>query len=620
MKACFHFIFICASCLNLVFGAVLIVGAQTQETKPNILWIVSEDNNVTMVGCYGNRFATTPNIDNLAKEGVRYTNAFSTAPVCAPSRCTLITGMYPPTLGTEHMRSTYPIPSYIKFFPRYLREAGYYTSNNSKKDYNTIDQLETWDESSDRATYKNRKDGQPFFAVFNLFVSHESSIHVRQDSLRHDPRKVPLPAYHPDTREFREDWAQYYDKVETMDQQVGKLLKELEEAGLAENTIVFYYADNGGVLPRSKRFMFESGLHVPLVIRIPKKYEHLRGDLPGTTTDRLVTFTDFAPTVLSLTGIKIPDYIQGHAFLGPQAATQRQYAYAFRGRMDERIDLSRSVRDKKYRYVRNYLPHLIYAQHLPYMWLSASMKSWEKEFAAGHLNAAQAAFWKEKPSEELYDVAGDPDNVNNLAGKPGYEDILKKMRKVNHDQLISSRDAGFIPEAILYEFLAKGADELSRFTATKELDKIIETAEIASSRDVKNVSIILQRLGDADPSIRYWAATGCTILKINSADAKSQLLNLLQDPEGAVRVAAAEALYSVGDREKGLKGLVEALSHPNPFVKVQSLNVLQGMGKEALPAVDAVRKLVPPGPATPMPQDDNFDVRAARGLLETLKP
>ncbi|MEP6737821.1 MAG: sulfatase-like hydrolase/transferase, partial [Chryseolinea sp.] len=220
----------------MIICVIAIHDVTAQNDKPNILWIVSEDNNAAMIGCYGNKFATTPNIDKLATEGVRFENAFSTAPVCAPSRCTLITGMYPPTLGTENMRSNYPIPAYLKFFPRYLRKAGYYTSNNSKKDYNVPDQYEAWDESSDKASYKNRKSGEPFFAVFNIFVSHESNIHERQDSLRHNPDQVPLPAYHPSTKAIREDWAQYYDKVETMDQQVGKLLKDLEDAGLADNT------------------------------------------------------------------------------------------------------------------------------------------------------------------------------------------------------------------------------------------------------------------------------------------------------------------------------------------------------------------------------------------------
>jgi arylsulfatase A-like enzyme len=228
----------------------------------------------------------------------------------------------------------------IKFFPHYLKEAGYYTSNNAKKDYNTIDQPEVWDESSNTATYKNRKPGQPFFSIFNLTVSHESSLHAASDELHHDPEKVAIPPYHPKTPEMKHDWAQYYDKMEQMDAQAGAIIKELEEAGLADNTIVFYYSDHGGALGRSKRFLYESGLHIPLIIRFPPKFKHLAPGNPGSKTDRIVTFADFAPTILNLANIPAPDYMQGQAFLGKNLKDPSEYAFAFRGRMDERIDVS----------------------------------------------------------------------------------------------------------------------------------------------------------------------------------------------------------------------------------------------------------------------------------------
>lgn len=603
--------------LALVFFFLSDLNSYAQDNRPNILWIVSEDNNVSMLGCYGNTLATTPNIDRFAKEGVRFTNAFATAPVCAPSRCTLITGMYPPSLGTEHMRSNYAIPASIKFFPRYLREAGYYTTNNSKKDYNTVDQTETWDESSTTATYKNRKPGQPFFAVFNLFVSHESSIHKRKDSLRHDPYKIELPPYHPDTKEMRADWAQYYDNVETMDQEVARLLKELDEAGLSQNTIVFYYADNGGVLPRSKRFMYESGLHVPLIIRIPPKFRALSPFKAVEVTDRLVSFTDFAPTVLALAGLKPPDTMQGLKFLGHSSLTEHRYTYAFRGRMDERIDLSRSVRDKKYRYIRNYLPHLIYGQHLQYLWQASSMQSWEQEYRAGHLNELQLAFWKEKPSEELFNVDADPHNVHNLAADPAYDSVLQRFRKVNHEWTVRSRDIGFVPEAILYR-LSRNGPLKDLAPNQRQLERIIETAEMASFRDTGKGQELLNRLRDNDPSVRYWAAVGCTVLRNMIPSVTTKLKPLLQDSEGAVQVAAAEALYYNGEREAGFSGLVKALKHENPFVRVQTLNVLQSIGKDASPALENVRKLIPIQPAAERGIDNDFDVRAARTFVETI--
>lgn len=287
-------------------------GSSGQPTdRPNILWIVSEDNS-PFIGAYGDSFATTPNIDHFATQSVRYTHAFATAPVCAPSRSTLITGLYPSSLGTLHMRSNYPLPAIVKFFPRYLREAGYYTSNNAKKDYNTIDQPEAWDESSQKATYKNRKSGQPFFSVFNIGISHESQLHnsIPNADLKHDPEKVLIPPYHPRTPEMKHDWAQYYDRIQEMDEQVGAILKELEASGLSDNTIVFYYSDHGGVLGRSKRFMYESGLHVPLIIRFPEKYSHLASGKPGSSNARIVSFVDFAPAMLSLANIDPPVHMQ----------------------------------------------------------------------------------------------------------------------------------------------------------------------------------------------------------------------------------------------------------------------------------------------------------------------
>ncbi|KAA9341065.1 sulfatase-like hydrolase/transferase [Larkinella humicola] len=590
--------------------------AQTPADRPNILWIVSEDNNTSLIGCYGNSYATTPNIDRFATASILYKNAFSTAPVCAPSRNTLITGMYPPSLGTEHMRSSNPVPSFVKFFPKYLREAGYYTTNNAKKDYNTVDQPDAWDESSDSATYKKRKPGQPFFAVFNLFVSHESSLHQPLPALHHDPEKAPIPPYHPKTAEFKHDWAQYYDKVETMDQQFGKLLNDLKAAGLAENTIVFYYADNGGVLGRSKRFMYESGLHVPLIVHLPKKYAHLATAKAGAKTDQLVTFLDFAPTVLSLVGIKVPDYMQGQAFLGTQQKPERQYAYNFRGRMDEAIDLSRSVRDKKYRYIRNYLPHRIYGQHLDYLWRTPSIPAWEAEFKAGRLNETQARFWQPKPAEELYDVDADPNNVHNLATDPRYAKELIRLRKANEQWLQQSRDVGFIPEALLARIAEKTPLYDYARKSNYPLNRVIETATLASSRNPADGQELIQRLTDPDPTVRYWAATGGTVLKL--ASAKPALQKLLQDSEETVQVAAAEALYQLGETNEAVTALKKSLASPSRPVRLQALNALLTLGPAAAPAQEAALALIPTNPS-PNAVNEAYDVRAAQNLLESLK-
>lgn len=599
----------------LVLFTLLLAFVKTygqKQDRPNILWIVSEDNS-PFLGCYGDTFATTPNLDNFAKQGILYKNAFATAPVCAPSRSTLITGMYPPSMGTEHMRSTYPVPDFVKFFPRYFRENGYYTSNNAKKDYNTIDQTEAWDESSNKATYKNRKPGQPFFAVFNLNVSHESGIHVSvpTEKLKHDPEKVPLPPYHPQTPEMKHDWAQYYDKLEEMDRQAGELLKELEKEGLAKNTIVFYYADNGGILGRSKRFVYESGLKIPLIIRFPEQFSSLAPGKPGTATDRIVTFNDFAPTVLSLAGITIPSYIQGKAFLGKQQVKERAYAYGFRGRMDERTDLSRTVRDKKYRYIRNYLPHKISAQYLEYLWKAPSMPSWEAEFKAGRLNDVQKQFWLEKPSEQLFDIEKDPHNIHNLAGDPKYKDVLLKLRKANHDWVIESQDVGFIPEALLSKISETTPLYDYARSGQYDLKKVIETAEIASSREKSKLPEIIKRLSDKDPVVRYWAVIGTIVLKNDAVSAKSRLKELLNDAEISVRIAASESLLNLGETEKPVQTLSEALKSENQMARVQALNVLETIGTKAQPSFENVRNLLKGNP-----KDSDYDVRAAKKILD----
>jgi arylsulfatase A-like enzyme len=593
--------------LNLLILFCLFWTTSPAQDQPNILWIVSEDN-TTMLGCYGDKFATTPNLDKFAKESILYTNAFSTAPVCAPSRNTLITGMYPPSLGTEHMRSEYPVPAFVKFFSKYFRENGYYTTNNAKKDYNTIDQAGAWDESSNKATYKNRKPGQPFFAVFNLNVSHESSLFEPVKQLRHDPAKVILPPYHPDTKEMRHDWAQYYDKLEDMDAQFAAILKELKDQGLAENTIVFYYGDNGGVLARSKRFMYESGLHVPLIVHVPTKYQHLSKSAPGSETDRLVTFLDFAPTVLSLTGIAVPQYMQGQAFLGAQQKPEQSYAYGFRGRMDEKIDLSRAVRDKKFRYIRNYLPQRIYGQYLEYLWKAPSVQSWEDAYHAGKLNADQSGFWQEKPAEELFDVQTDPHNVRNLAGDAQYKKDLLRLRKANVDYIKKISDVGFIPEAILSEIAKKTPLYDYAKTGNYNLERIVETADLASIRNPANTQELVKRLSDKDPSVRYWAATGLAILK--SKTAKSALLKAAEDLEVAVQIAVAEALYVSGQKSDAIKILSKALDTQNVAARVQAINVLALTGNDALPLLEKVKSLVKETPGM-----FDYDSRAAKGFL-----
>jgi arylsulfatase A-like enzyme len=556
---------------------------QTLEdsSQPNILSITSEDNS-PILGVYGDEYAETPNIDRLADRGSVYENAYATTPVCAPARFTLITGTYANRMGTENMRSTYPIPPDIQFFPKYLQEAGYHTTNNQKKDYNTVDQPEAWDVSSGEAHYRDRDEGQPFFHVRNIFVSHESSLHDPIDTLIHDPEQAPVPPYHPETEAIKKDWAHYYDEVTRMDEQVGEILDELKESGEAENTIVFYYGDHGGAVPGSKRFMNQRGLQVPLIVYIPPKYEHLAPD--EKRTDRLVSFVDFPATVLSLVGIEPPEYMDGKPFLGKYAEEPREYVHTYRGRMDERYDLVRAVHDKDMLYVRNYMPQRIYGQHLWYLWRAPTMQSWEEEYQKGNLNEIQRRFFEEKPAEELYNLAEDPYTVHNLAQNPEYQDDLKRLRNANKEWIRNKNDLGFIPEGIIDD--VRG--ERTLYEAVREdnipLEEIIETAEMASLNAHENITRLAERLDHEDPSVRFWAAMGLVNAQDQASDYAEELIQKTNDPSGVVRVAVAEALYEIGRQDVAFRIIEEVLQNRDEHVKLRALNMLEAIDTESFTA------------------------------------
>ena len=568
--------------LSLTTPAVLILLLlqfscnKVPDELPNILWITSEDNGL-FLGCYGDTFATTPHLDRLAAEGFRYTRAYANTPVCAPARNTIITGVYACSSGNEQMRSQYPKSESIRYYTGFLREMGYYCSNNSKTDYNTcsVDLNAMWDECSQEAHYRNRAEGQPFFAIFNLTTSHESSIHtsIPSEQLRHRPEEVKLPPYHPDTPEMRHDWAQYYDKVEDMDSQVGELLQELEEEGLAENTIVFYYSDHGGVLGRSKRFLYETGTHVPFIIRIPEKYKHLYpSKKPGSSVDRLISFVDLAPTLLSLSGQEPPLYMQGSAFLGTFQEREPFFVYMFRDRMDGRYDMSRAIVDGEYRYIRNYNPNTVYLQHLNYLWRAPSMQSWEKAFLSGQCNEVQARWWKSKPVEELYNVNEDPWEVNNLAGDPAHEERLESMREACIALSLSIKDAGFIPEAD--RNIRAGETPVYDYMRNAEvhLQEIILAAVQATEEDPENLGVLLEWLENDDSALRYWAAQGLLLLGDAVLPHLADIRKIAFDPSWNVAVLGAEMLYRLGEKEEAILAYNRVLECDFKMARTDALN------------------------------------------------
>ena len=578
--------------------------------RPNVLWITSEDNGPHL-GCYGDDYADTPNLDRLAAKSVIYRHCWSTAPVCAPARTCLISGLYPPSTGSQHMRSLTRLPEGFGMYPQYLREAGYYCTNNSKEDYNLEKPGQVWDDSSKNGHWKNRAEGQPFFAIFNHTISHESQIRNRiGDADRiHDPAQVRIPAYHPDKPEVRKDWAQYYDRLTMMDKLAGENLRELEEAGLADDTIIFYYGDHGSGMPRSKRWPYNSGLNVPLIVHIPEKFAHLRPDdyRPGGETERLVGFIDLAPTLLSLAGVEPPPHFQGHAFAGEYARPPQPFQFGFRGRMDERYDMVRTVGDGRYVYIRNYNPHEIYGQYIAYMFVTPTTRVWKQMFDEGRLNDAQSRFWQTKPPEELYDLTADPDEVNNLADSPGHVDVLERMRAANRAHLLRTRDLGFLPEGQIHSRSAGSTPyELGHDASKYPLEQIMAVAEAASSLDPSRTPELISGLAHDDSTVRYWAAMGLLMRGRSAvAAAHDPLLDALEDPSDEVKIVAAEAIGRYGPASDDLAQALPVLlrradvTKTGIFTAMAALNAIDALDRRARSVKDDVAALPKRSDLTP---------------------
>jgi len=573
--------------------------------QPNILWITAEDMSPTL-GCYGDKFAITPNIDRLAKQSVRYTKAFASAPVCSPSRSCLITGCYPPSLSTQQMRSGFAIPESMRGFPELLRKRGYYTSNNVKTDYNTGNYAEiikhSWNESSATAHWRKRTDKtQPFFSIFNLMTSHQSRSMVWpyerfkkevQSKLSaseiHDPAKTPLPPYYPDTPLIRREVARFYDCVTAMDKEVGDILKQLEKDDLSKNTIVFFYSDHGSGMPRHKRALLESGMHVPLMIRFPKKWQHLAPAKPGTTTERLVSFVDYAPTVLSLTGIAIPEAMQGKPFLGSKNSKPRRYVYGHRDRVDEVRDLARSVRDSRYLYIRNYMPHLGYNQPTAWPDNGEIRHDFYQLTDAKKMTGPQWHFAAPtRPVEELYDCKTDPQNLKNLVRSKKHEKTLKRLRTAHQKHIRKTMDLGFLPESVAWQmFSNKTGWELGQGGKVKMGGIQKAAAEVG----IADETAFTKNLGSKNASIRYWGAMGLAHLDSISDATQEVLHKKLKDPSPAVRIEAANTLAHHGDPKPAVQALIKDLTHENLIIVTHAARTIELLGIKAQAAKTPMEK------------------------------
>ncbi len=574
---------------------------QPAKSRPNILWITCEDIS-PLLGCYGDKYAITPHLDRLAQQSVRYDRAFASASVCTPARSCLITGVHASSLGTQHLRGPASPPKEIRCFTEYLRKAGYYCTNNVKEDYNFATPPGAWDESSRQAHWRGRKPGQPFFSVFNLTTTHQGQIRYSAEQFarinkelppqkRHDPARVPLPPYYPDTPVVRRNMAQLYTQITKMDRQVGDLLGQLQQDGLAEETIVFFYSDHGTGLPRHKRWLHDSGTQVPLIVRFPEKYRHFAPARPGETVDRIVSFVDFAPTVLSLVELEIPAYMQGRAFLGRQTGRPRQYVFAIRDRVDEVYEFSRGVRDDRYHYIRNYMPHRPVMQHSDYSERTPIRQELRRLAAEGKLDGLPGRLTgRTKPPEELFDTRSDPHEIHNLAGSAEHEEILGRMRGELRRWMIETRDTGLLPEAEMH-FRAAGKPpyDMARQADVFPVERILDAAELVG-RGPAELPKLTALLTDPDAAVRFWAATGLTVLGAEAQPAAKDLTLKLADTSATVRFAAAEALCRLGREQEALPVLAAGLQNTDQRIRLHAATVLVALGEKARPAVPQMKQ------------------------------
>lgn len=600
-------------CLAVLVITAALATARTSwaddERRPNILWIMSEDNSKHYLRHFDRHGAVAPNIEALAQHGVTFDRAFSCAPVCSVARTTLITSCYAPRIGTQFHRrhKMAPMPRGLKMFPAYLRAAGYYTTNNSKEDYNAQKSADVWNASSRKASWKNRpNDSTPFFHVVTNTQSHESSLHFNTVDMEKatvtDPDSVELQPYFPDTNIFRYTRARYHDRIMTIDGIVGKVVAELEQAGVLEDTFIFYFGDHGGVLPRSKGYAYESGLHVPLVVRIPENFKDLAGREMASRTDGFVEFVDFGPTVLALAGVDAPDGIDGEAFLGPKVdaaeVDARDETFGYADRFDEKYDLVRTLRQGKFKYIRNFEPFLPDGLQNNYRYKMLAFAQWRELHEAGKLNEIQSQFFEPKPAEALFDLSRDPHEVHNLADDPEYADQLTSMRDRLTDRLKEMPDLSFVPEALLVEEAL--ANPVAFGQANKSsIGELIDTVNLALLPFDQAEPQLKTALGSTDPWVRYWALVACSSFR----DEAKSLLPLgekrLVDLEPLVAMRAVEFVAIVGDKDPRrwlIRSLQRATNEPEALRMLNTAVFLNDFSDGRFPIdPDQVDLLFEPG-------------------------
>ena len=597
---------------KLFILALIIINTALASSSPNILWITSEDNSIEWISCYGSKNAKTPHIDQLAKEGFRYLYCFDNGAVCAPTRSSWITGMHSISNGTQPMRSGFEIPESISFYNELLQKAGYFTSNCSKTDYNLRgpkgrNPKDFWNYSGGdyAGTWKKRKDGQPFFTVYNIGESHESRAFGDHNDESIDPNKMILAPYHPDLPEMRNTYAKYASAVSKMDKLVGQAIENLKKDNLYEDTILVYNSDHGGVLARSKRFLYSSGIHCPLIVRIPEKWKHLypKGKEPGSTIDRIVSFIDMPKTWVSLTGAEMTDNFQGRIFLGPDTEPEPQYHFSWRSRADERFDCVRVMRDEQFAYHKNYAPFAPNGQYLAYMHKMKATGAWERHHQAGKTNSVTGRFFEPRPSEEFYDNFKDFHNIDNQIDDPLHQAKIKELKKELRRQQLKYFDCGLMPEEMRARIIKENKTTVYAFVrdpALYPLAKYLDYSDLALSRKKANLKTLSKGLTNKDPVIRYWSVVGLLLLEKNAKPAIPALKKALDDQDEIPSIAAW-AIYLAGNPEYAKKWMLKTiikdprnstLANILDWMDKDSFSILARIPAEKIPKKGLLKDLV----------------------------
>lgn len=583
-------------CFSLLVSILFVfgVGCKTKtEKQPNILWITIEDTSPQFIGCYGNEDASTPVIDKLAEEGVRFTNAFSTGTVCAASRSTIITGARTFKMGTGHQRSQYPIPDFIKGFPYYLKQLGYYTTNNSKTDYNIAEEKdfikETWNESSDTATWKGRAEGQPFFSVFNFAESHQSRTmswtfeqyekhvwnHLPEDDKIAD-NAFEMPPFYNDTPEMRKQFARVYNSIKLTDNRIGALLQKLEDDNLMDNTIIFFYADHGEGIPRAKTNGINLGYRVPFIAWFPEKFKHLSPWETGEITNDLISFEDLGPSMIDLLGGEVPEYMKGKQLFNATSKAKNELLLLSTDRVDNGLDLVRSVTDGKYVYSRNYMPFVPEVRYINYLEIADITKHMRNDLKHNKLNTFQSSIFNERPYEVLYDIENDIWEEHNLAENPKYKSVLEKMRQYLDSTLVKSKDILFMPEYNMAELSETQTPYEYRLDDTNyNFNEIYKVASLSGKKGKDIVKAQIEWLKHKDNIVRYWASIGLMSQDTSLLKPYEKELNeALQDDYSPVSITISAILYKKFKSKKALQALDNFAKNDNWTLALTAINYM----------------------------------------------